>query len=81
MPGSTSTCKECNLDERGKLIHRCKEDANELIFHTVRIANGNSMMQDGMRRDQIREQQDGALCIGIPDKKQRRYVGVNSTKL
>ncbi|KAI6366812.1 hypothetical protein MCOR32_007316 [Pyricularia oryzae] len=42
---------------------RTGEEATGFIFHRGRIATGNAVVKDGERRDQIRDQCNGALCI------------------
>ncbi|KAI0205230.1 hypothetical protein F4808DRAFT_448286 [Astrocystis sublimbata] len=42
---------------------RAKEDTLNLLFYHGRIATGNSVIQDGKKRDRIRDQYDGVLYI------------------
>jgi nucleoside phosphorylase len=57
---------KCATCDTGQLVDRparTEEDAAGLIFHRGRIATGSAVVQDGERRDQIREICNGALCI------------------
>lgn len=56
-------CASCDI---AKLVHRparTEADAAGFHFHRGRIATGNAVIQDGTRRDQIRDLCDGALCV------------------
>ncbi|KAI0436532.1 nucleoside phosphorylase domain-containing protein [Xylaria telfairii] len=58
-----SHCRDC---DRAQLVNRparTEQDAGKMIFHRGRIATGNSVVQDGEKRDRIRQQCMGALCI------------------
>ncbi|KAH7304614.1 kinesin light chain [Stachybotrys elegans] len=56
-------CVGCNTAELVDRPARSEEEANTFIFHRGRIATGNAVVQDGIRRDQIRDQCSGALCV------------------
>lgn len=58
-----SNCIDCDHTRLVERPARTKQDAAEFIFHRGRIASGNSVVQDGEKRDRIRELCDGALCI------------------
>ncbi|KAK8009153.1 hypothetical protein PG991_011704 [Apiospora marii] len=58
-------CAECDRSELVRRRVRTEKDAGRLIFHQGRIAVGNTAIQDGTRRDQIREECYGALCIDV----------------
>lgn len=44
---------------------RKQDEALEFIFHQGRIATGNSVVQDGELRDQLKNEIEGLLCIEI----------------
>ncbi|KAI6301919.1 hypothetical protein MCOR33_002643 [Pyricularia grisea] len=51
---------------RNQLVQRperTEEETTGFIFHRGRIATGNAVVKDGERRNQIRDQCNGALCI------------------
>ncbi|KAH7304549.1 hypothetical protein B0I35DRAFT_149874 [Stachybotrys elegans] len=56
-------CVSCDAVELVDRPTRSEEDSNMFIFHRGRIATGNAVIQDGIRRDQIRDQCSGALCV------------------
>ncbi|KAH7308385.1 hypothetical protein B0I35DRAFT_471069, partial [Stachybotrys elegans] len=56
-------CVQCDEAQLVRRSPRTEEDAASFIFHRGRIATGNAVIQDGVRRDQIRDQCDGALCV------------------
>ncbi|KAK8002324.1 hypothetical protein PG989_002043 [Apiospora arundinis] len=56
-------CASCNTSRLVQRPERTEEDAANLIFHRGRIATGNAVIQDGERRDEIRDRCDGALCV------------------
>lgn len=56
-------CANCDRTKLVRRPQRSSEDAGRLIFHRGRIATGNAVIQDGMRRERIREQCNGALCV------------------
>ncbi|KAF2494969.1 hypothetical protein BU16DRAFT_590237 [Lophium mytilinum] len=58
-----SDCVACDQSQLVQRPQRTEEDMNELVFHRGRIATGNSVIQDGELRDQIRARCDGALCV------------------
>lgn len=58
-----SNCVECDLGEIVQRPQRTEEHKKDLVFHRGRIATGNSVIRDGVLRDQIRAKCDGALCI------------------
>ncbi|KAH8836614.1 hypothetical protein MCOR01_011572 [Pyricularia oryzae] len=52
-----------NANQLVQRPERTGEEATGFIFHRGRIATGNAVVKDGERRDQIRDQCNGALCI------------------
>lgn len=57
---------KCASCDTAKLVHRptrTEEDLAGFYFHRGRIATGNAVIQDSTRRDQIRDQCNGALCV------------------
>ncbi|KFA60077.1 hypothetical protein S40285_09261 [Stachybotrys chlorohalonatus IBT 40285] len=56
-------CASCDATQLVDRPARMEEDAASFIFHQGRIATGNAVVRDGKRRDQIRDQCSGALCI------------------
>ncbi|KAI0154259.1 nucleoside phosphorylase domain-containing protein [Xylariaceae sp. FL1272] len=58
-----SACHECDHAQLVDRPARTANDAALFIFHRGRIATGNSVMQDGEKRDRIRDLCGGALCI------------------
>lgn len=59
----SSDCASCDYSELVQRPQRTKEDQEKLVFHFGRIATGDSVIQDGELRDQIRARCDGALCV------------------
>lgn len=55
-------CISCDIDRMIRRPARTEEQAAEFIFHRGRIATGHALMQDAIRRDEIRDQH-GVLCI------------------
>lgn len=58
-----SKCMACDQSELVQRPQRTKEGQQTLVFHQGRIATGNSVIQDGERRDEISVRCDGALCV------------------
>ncbi|KAI0491092.1 nucleoside phosphorylase domain-containing protein [Xylaria cf. heliscus] len=58
-----SACHNCDRTRLVDRPARTEIDAANLIFHRGRIATGNSVVRDGEKRDRIRDQCDGAVCI------------------
>ncbi|KAF2202161.1 kinesin light chain [Delitschia confertaspora ATCC 74209] len=58
-----SDCTSCNQSELVQRLQRSKDDKHKLVFHQGRIATGNSVIQDGELRDEIRKRCKGALCV------------------
>ncbi|KAI6307244.1 hypothetical protein MCOR30_011699 [Pyricularia oryzae] len=56
-------CACCDVKQLVQRPQRTEEEAAGFIFHQGRIATGNAVVQDGERRDQIRELCNGALCV------------------
>ncbi|KAI7911535.1 kinesin light chain [Pyricularia oryzae] len=56
-------CASCDSSQLVQRPERTEEEATGFIFHRGRIATGNAVVKDGERRDQIRDQCNGALCI------------------
>ncbi|KAL5867624.1 hypothetical protein ACKVWM_011595 [Pyricularia oryzae] len=56
-------CACCDVEQLVQRPQRTEEQAAGFIFHQGRIATGNAVVKDGERRDQIRDQCNGALCI------------------
>lgn len=56
-------CGSCDTSQLVDRPTRTAEEADRFVFHRGRIASGNAVVQDGERRDQIRDRCDGALCI------------------
>ncbi|KEY73924.1 hypothetical protein S7711_07766 [Stachybotrys chartarum IBT 7711] len=56
-------CANCDTTELVERPARTEEDATMFIFHQGRIATGDAVVRDGKRRDQIRDQCSGALCV------------------
>ncbi|KAL5886639.1 hypothetical protein ACKVWH_001964 [Pyricularia oryzae] len=56
-------CASCDSSQLVQRPERTEEQATGFIFHQGRIATGNAVVQDGERRDQIRELCNGALCV------------------
>ncbi|KAI6408264.1 hypothetical protein MCOR20_005512, partial [Pyricularia oryzae] len=52
-----------NANQLVQRPERTGEEATGFIFHRGRIATGNAVVKDGERRNQIRNQCNGALCI------------------
>lgn len=59
----SSICIACNQSELVHRPQRTEEDMQTLVFHLGRIATGNTAIQDGELRDEIRARCDGALCV------------------
>ncbi|KAF2188458.1 hypothetical protein K469DRAFT_565173 [Zopfia rhizophila CBS 207.26] len=60
-----SNCVACDQNELVQRPPRAEDDKNKLVFHRGRIANGNSVIQDGELRDQISARCHGALCVEV----------------
>ncbi|KAL8930825.1 MAG: hypothetical protein Q9208_000366 [Pyrenodesmia sp. 3 TL-2023] len=58
-----SNCAVCDIQELVQRPPRTENDRGKLVFHRGRIATGNSVIQDGELRDQIRTKCDGAICV------------------
>ncbi|QBZ58570.1 hypothetical protein PoMZ_03525 [Pyricularia oryzae] len=56
-------CANCDSSQLVQRPERTEEEATSFIFHRGRIATGNAVVKGGERRDQIRDQCNGALCI------------------
>jgi nucleoside phosphorylase len=56
-------CGSCNTGQLIQRAARTEEEDADLVFHRGRIASGNAVVQDGERRDQIRDRCGCALCI------------------
>ncbi|KAI1330265.1 nucleoside phosphorylase domain-containing protein [Xylariaceae sp. FL0255] len=69
-----SACCDCDHTRLVDRPARTEQDAAALIFHRGRIATGNSVMQDGEKRDRIRDQCEGALCIEM------EAAGIDATR-
>ncbi|KAL1607816.1 hypothetical protein SLS60_002754 [Paraconiothyrium brasiliense] len=61
--GYRSKCVPCDPNELVQRPARTADDKDKLVFHLGRIATGNAVIQDGEKRDMIREKCDGALCV------------------
>lgn len=61
--GYKSNCKDCDRRELVKRELRDDSEKDLFIYHQGRIATGNSVVMDGVKRDSISAQCDGALCI------------------
>ncbi|KAI6573814.1 hypothetical protein MCOR06_011505 [Pyricularia oryzae] len=55
-----ASCDSSQLVQRPE---RTEEKATGFIFHRGRIATGNAVVKNGERRNQIRDQCNGAFCI------------------
>ena len=53
-------CDESQLVQR---VARTEADTAGFVFHNGRIATGNAVIKDAARRDQLREECKGVLCI------------------
>lgn len=58
-----SNCIACDPRELVQRTHRAEDVKKKLVFHTGRVATGNSVIQDGKLRDQIGIRCDGAICV------------------
>jgi nucleoside phosphorylase len=56
-------CMSCDLTQLVQRPPRTEEHQDCFVFHQGRIATGNSVIQDGERRDQISKDCSGVLCI------------------
>ncbi|KAI9148087.1 Kinesin light chain 4 [Paramyrothecium foliicola] len=56
-------CATCDVEKLVDRPARNEEHVATFIFHRGRIATGHAVIKDAERRDQIREQCDGAICV------------------
>ncbi|OTA61516.1 kinesin light chain [Hypoxylon sp. EC38] len=59
----TDQCANCDISKLVIRPPRTEADISKFVFHRGRIATGNSVVRDGIWRDEISEQCDGVLCI------------------
>lgn len=63
--GYNSDCVECDKTNLVERKPRTVDQQNKFVFHQGRIATGNSVIQDGRRRDSISAQHEGVFCIDM----------------
>jgi len=57
---SDDKCVSCDAS---KIVHRPRRGQETFIFHSGRIATGNSVIKDGVERDRISKDTNGAICF------------------
>ncbi|KAI0829146.1 kinesin light chain [Hypoxylon sp. FL0890] len=60
---NTDRCANCDTSKLVIRTARTEEDVANFVFHRGRIATGNAVVRDGIRREEISKQCDGVLCI------------------
>lgn len=63
-PDGSEGCIECDTEKLVKRKPRSEKHVHHFVFHTGRIATGNSVIKDGERREAINKQYNGTVrCI------------------
>ncbi|KAF1981079.1 kinesin light chain, partial [Aulographum hederae CBS 113979] len=58
-----SRCSDCDSAQLVERPKRTEDQRKQFVFHQGRIATGNSVIRDGVYRDQISERCSSVLCI------------------
>lgn len=72
-----SDCVECDKANLVVRKTRMESQRDEFVFHQGRIATGNSVVQDGKRRDSITDRHEDVFCIDM----EAAGVDINSSCL